>query len=276
MTPPRRRYPTDLTDAQWALLAPLIPPAKLGGSPAIHDRRELVDAMLYLLRAGCAWRLLPHDFPPWRTVYHYWRVWRRQGVWETRAWGAARAGADSAGPQADPRCGDPGQPERADHRKGGPHGYDGAKRLNGRKRHLLVDTLGLICKAHVTAANVSDRDGARGLLRRLDWRRFPRVQHGWVDQGYRGEFLTQVKQRYGVTLEVVVRRDVARGGAGCHPEPSRRRSQRLRWRPAGGWWSAPSAGWAVIAVSARITSSCRRPPRPGSGSEQTTPSEVRL
>jgi len=102
VTPPRRRYPTDLTDAQWALLAPLIPPAKLAGSPAIHDRRELVDAMLYLLRAGCAWRLLPHDFPPWRTVYHYWRVWRRQGVWETRAWGAARAGADSAGPQADP------------------------------------------------------------------------------------------------------------------------------------------------------------------------------
>ncbi len=79
---PRRRYPTDLTDAQWALLAPLIPPPKPGGRPAKHDRRELVDAMLYWLRAGCAWRLLPHDFPPWRTVYHYWRVWRRQGLWE--------------------------------------------------------------------------------------------------------------------------------------------------------------------------------------------------
>lgn len=82
MAPPRRRYPTDLTDAQWALLAPLIPPPKPGGRPAKHDRRELVDAMLYWLRSGCAWRLLPHDFPPWRTVYHYWRVWRRQGLWE--------------------------------------------------------------------------------------------------------------------------------------------------------------------------------------------------
>jgi putative transposase len=79
---PRRRYPTDLTDQEWALLAPLIPPPKPGGRPAVHDRRELVNAMLYWLRAGCAWRLLPHDFPPWKTVYHYWRAWRRAGVWE--------------------------------------------------------------------------------------------------------------------------------------------------------------------------------------------------
>jgi transposase len=80
--PRRRRYPTDLTDQQWALLAPLIPKPKPGGRPALHGRRELVDAMLYWLRSGCAWRLLPHDFPPWQTVYHYWRLWRQQGRWE--------------------------------------------------------------------------------------------------------------------------------------------------------------------------------------------------
>jgi putative transposase len=79
---PRHRYPTDLTDAEWQVLAPLIPQPKPGGRPAVHDRRELVDAMLYWLRTGCAWRLLPHDFPPWRTVYHYWRSWRQQGLWE--------------------------------------------------------------------------------------------------------------------------------------------------------------------------------------------------
>jgi putative transposase len=79
---PRRRYATDLTDGEWALLAPLIPAPKPGGRPAVHDRRELVDAMLYLVRSGCAWRLLPHDFPPWQTVYHYWRLWQRQGRWE--------------------------------------------------------------------------------------------------------------------------------------------------------------------------------------------------
>jgi transposase len=82
VTPPRRRYATDLTDREWALLAPLIPQPKPGGRPAVHDRRELVNAMLYWLRAGCAWRLLPHDFPPWQTVYHYWRLWRQQGRWE--------------------------------------------------------------------------------------------------------------------------------------------------------------------------------------------------
>jgi putative transposase len=90
--------------------------------------------------------------------------------------------------------------------------------VNGRKRHLLVDTLGLVCKAHVTAADVSDRDGAVGLLRRVDWRRFPRLRHGWVDQGYRGEFLAQVKQAFGVRLQVVQRPDGGRRG---------------RWLPAG-------------------------------------------
>jgi putative transposase len=130
----------------------------------------------------------------------------------------ACAGARPAGSCADTQRGGVGQPERQDYRKGGPHGYDGAKKLNGRKRHLLVDTLGLVCKAHVTAADTSDRDGAGGLLRRLDWRRFPRLRHGWVDQGYRGEFLDWVKGRFGVTLEVVARRD---GG------------RRARWLPPG-------------------------------------------
>jgi putative transposase len=78
----RRRYPTDLTDAQWAVLAPLVPAPKPGGRPAVHERREIVDAILYVLRAGEAWRLLPHDLPPWQTVYHYFRRWRLDGTWE--------------------------------------------------------------------------------------------------------------------------------------------------------------------------------------------------
>ncbi len=79
---PRRAYPTDLTDAQWTVLEPLVPPPKPGGRPAKHPRRELVNAMLYGLRAGGAWRLLPHEFPPWQTVYHYFRIWRQDGTWE--------------------------------------------------------------------------------------------------------------------------------------------------------------------------------------------------
>src|SRR6266508_2414250 len=117
-----------------------------------------------------------------------------------------------------PQRGDPRQPKCADHRQGGPHGYDGAKRPNGRKRHLLVDTLGLIGKVHVTPADVGDRDGAAELLGRLDRRRFPRLRHGWVDQGYRGPFLEWVQATMGITLEVAQRAD---GG------------RRRRWLPAG-------------------------------------------
>jgi len=79
---PRRRHPTDLTDAQWAILEPLVPAPKPGGRPAAHARREIVEAILYVLRGGGAWRLLPHDFPPWQTVYHSFRVWRLDGTWE--------------------------------------------------------------------------------------------------------------------------------------------------------------------------------------------------
>jgi putative transposase len=90
MTRARRAYPTDLTDREWQLLEPLVPAPKAGGRPGLHARREIVDAILYVLRAGGAWRLLPHDFPPWQTVYHYFRLWRREGRWE-QALAALRA-----------------------------------------------------------------------------------------------------------------------------------------------------------------------------------------
>jgi putative transposase len=109
-----------------------------------------------------------------------------------------------------PQRSHPGQPERQDHRAGGPHGYDGPKRLNGRKRHLLVDTLGLICKVHLSAADVGDRDGAMVLLRRLDRRRFPRLRYGWVDGGYRGPFLDWTRQRRGIAFQMVQRHDGGR------------------------------------------------------------------
>jgi putative transposase len=139
VSPPRCSYPTDLTDAEWQLLARFIAAPKPGGRPALHDRRELVNAMAYWLRAGCAWRLLPHDLPPWQTVYHYFRCWRQQGLWEQvhatlRAQQRVRQGRR-------PTPVPPSWTARASRPpNGGPHGYDGAKRLNGRKRHLLVDT----------------------------------------------------------------------------------------------------------------------------------------
>ncbi len=119
MTPPRRRYRTDLTDAHWQVLAPLIPAPKPGGRPAIHQRRELLNAMLCWLRAGCAWRLLPHDLPPWQTVDHYFRCWRLEGRWQriVRVLRARERVRQGRRPNA--HCRGLGQPKREDDRTGG-------------------------------------------------------------------------------------------------------------------------------------------------------------
>jgi putative transposase len=132
--------------------------------------------------------------------------------------GIARPREGAAGQAAHAERRDPGQPERADHRKGGPYGYDGAKKVNGRKRHLLVDILGLLLAVHVSPANVSDQDGAAELLGRLDRRQLPRLRYGWADGGYRGAFLAWALARSKIAFQVVARAD---GG------------RRRRWLPPG-------------------------------------------
>ena len=201
----RREYATDLTDAEWEQLEPLIPATKPGGRPRKYDMREVLNAIFYLLRAGCAWRLLPHEFPCWKTVYDYFRNWRRAGVWEQIharlreqvRWRAGREATPSATiiDSQSVKVTDRGGPER---------GFDGGKKINGRKRHILVDTMGLVLKAQVHAANIPDRDGAKPLLQAVEGV-FPRLRHLWADMGYRGALIDWIKQHLKWSVEVVKR-----------------------------------------------------------------------
>ena len=180
----RKPYPSDLTDAQWQLLEPLLPAAKPGGRPRKTDLRAVLDALFYLNREGCSWRALPHDFPPWRTVYDYFKAWRDDGTWEAvtdalrrklrvqegRAHTPTTASLDSQSVKAT---------ETADSR-----GYDGAKKVTGRKRHLLVDSLGLLLAVLVTTADTADAVAARQVLEPLKDERFPRLKVVRADSAY--------------------------------------------------------------------------------------------
>jgi putative transposase len=198
----RASYTTDLTDKEWHRLAPLLPAPAATGRPRLHTTREILNAIFYLVRSGCAWRLLPHELPPWKTVYHYYRQWRRDGTWERlhailRAVVRLRAGRNS---QASAGIIDSQSVKTT--AVGGPRGFDGGKKINGRKRHLLVDTQGLVLKAKVHPASIQDRDGGKLLLEGLD-RRLPRLAHLWADGGYNGDFSQWVATRLGWTVALV-------------------------------------------------------------------------
>ncbi len=211
----RKAYPTDLTDEQWELLEPLLPKAKPGGRPRRVELREVINAIFYLLMAGCAWRLLPHDLPPWQTVYSYFRDWKRDQTWlevndHLREW-VRLTDAREASPSA-------ASLDSQSVKTGGliadQIGFDAGKNVKGRKRHQLVDTLGLVILVVVTAASVTDYDGARLLLEQLHHRRqkFPRLSLIWVDGGYRGEeFMRWVMDTYRWILEVIKRSDNLQG-----------------------------------------------------------------
>jgi putative transposase len=207
-----KRYPTDLTETQWQQIESLLPLPKKRGRPAV-DRRLVIDALLYLLRSGCAWRLLPHDFPHWRTVYGYFRHWTEIGLWDG-LWDYLRAGARlHAGRRTAPTAGivDSQSIKTAEQR--GVRGYDAAKHIVGRKRHVLVDTLGLMLEVVVTSAAVQDRDAARSVLGglRQNWSRLTQV---WADGGYAGklvEWVWQLRSQRRVHLDIVKRNERHRG-----------------------------------------------------------------
>jgi putative transposase len=212
-------YPSDLTDPQWALLEPKLRPVKRGLGRPPADARTMINGILYVLRGGIPWRFLPKGYGPWQTVYGTFRRWKAAGLWEvlnTQLRGAIRR---AAGKRARPTgCILDSQTVRsADH--GGQVGYDAAKKTKGRKRHLLVDTLGLILGVWITPASTPERAGAEGLLSRvLLW--FSWLKIMWVDGGYTGPaFADWVRTiRPKLKVEVVRRCD---DGAGFQVLPRR-------------------------------------------------------
>ncbi len=208
----RAAYPSDLSDEEWILLEPLIPPAKTGGRTRTVDMREVVNGIFYLLRSGCAWRMLPHEFPPWPTVYGYFTQWRKDGAWETMNDALREAVRLEAGREADPSAAILDSQSVKTTETQGERGYDSHKNVKGRKRHLLVDVMGLVLVVLVHKASIQERAGAKSLLERAKNKGFQRLALIWADGGYSGQpMIDWVWKLAGWIFEVVKRSDDAKG-----------------------------------------------------------------
>lgn len=212
----RQAYQSDLKDQEWKWLKRFLPqPSTVGtrGRPQEWPLREIVNALLYLLRTGCQWRMLPHDLPPWQTVYYHHRKWRLNGIWKKINHLLHRQVRQQARREATPSAAIVDAQSVKTTLVKGKRGYDAGKRVNGRKRHIVVDTMGLLLSVLVTTGDVQDKPGGQQLLTQLQQHlHLPRLKLLWADAGYWGQpFADWVKNAFGWVWQVVKRNDDVKG-----------------------------------------------------------------
>ena len=199
------RYTSDLTDAEWALIARKMPRRRRLGRPREVNLREIVQAIFYILSSGCQWRALPKEFPPYSTVQGYFYAWRDTGRWQEIVEALVRKARRKLGRKPRPTAAVIDSQTASTTEAGGPRGFDAGKRLHGRKRHIVTDTNGLLLAAYVHPANIQDVHGAVPLLEILR-DRFPRLEHVFADRIYRGKQLVNALSNCGPwTIEIVER-----------------------------------------------------------------------